>query len=231
MIIGFFHIARVGVSWFASCTSTWETIKRSGLYDATDKIYVNVVGTDNPELPPFYEHEKFQAILSDPKVIVTEAISANVFEFFTMITLQDVAKELSENAKFWYVHSKGATTAVFIPPWDPKDKNPAAYWKEYMEYFVVERWQDCMTLLDSHDIVGTEWREVPYKHFSGNFWWANSEYIKRLPDAREYMEQYRWDRFMPEMYVGRASPKHYCFHNFFADLYRFPALPELYRRP
>jgi hypothetical protein len=98
-----------------------------------------------------------------------------------------------------------------------------------MEYFVIERWADCASLLDTHDTVGTEWREHPYKHYSGNWWWATAGYMQRLPDAQQYMDQYRWDRFMPEMYMGRSNPKHYCFYNFQQDLYRFAAEPHLYR--
>lgn len=230
MIIGFFHIARIGVSWFASLVPTWENLKRSGLYDATDIIYINIVGTDNPELPPYYNDDEFQSIIKDPKVIVTTNDRADVFEFFSMIKIKEVCSSLLENANVWYLHTKGATTAVFVPPWNPKDKNPAAYWKEYMEYFIVERWRDCVEHLRDHDMVGTEWRTVPSPHYSGNFWWANSEYIKRLPDAKQYMEQYRWDRIMAEMYAGRANPKAFCFHNFYEDLYRFSALPAVYRR-
>ncbi|HMD53993.1 MAG TPA: glycosyltransferase [Phycisphaerae bacterium] len=49
-----------------------------------------------------------------------------------------------------------------------------------MQYFVVERYQDCIALLRTHDICGVNWRESPWPHFSGNVWWATSDYIKRL---------------------------------------------------
>lgn len=229
MILGFFHIARIGGSWFDSIRTTWENLKKSGLYDATEHIYVCLVGTNNTEIPPNYNAEEFERIIRDPKIILTEYEAADVFEFVTYIKMMEVCRDVPPNTKLWYIHSKGATTAVFVPPYSPERKNPAAYWKEYMEYFIIERWRDCNSLLDSYDIVGTEWREHPHKHYSGNWWWSSAGYIQKLPDPTQYMEQYRWDRFMPEMYVGRANPNHYCFHNFGQDLYRFAAEPHLYR--
>ena len=37
------------------------------------------------------------------------------------------------------------------------------------------------TCLRDHDLAGTNWRG---NHYSGNFWWARSEHIRRLPDIR-----------------------------------------------
>ena len=32
-----------------------------------------------------------------------------------------------------------------------------------------------------YDVCGVDWRTDPVPHFSGNFWWANSDYLKTLP--------------------------------------------------
>ena len=50
-----------------------------------------------------------------------------------------------------------------------------------MEYFNITRFQDCIEHLCYYDVCGVNWHDWPYPHFSGNFWWANSEYVAGLP--------------------------------------------------
>ena len=53
-----------------------------------------------------------------------------------------------------------------------------------MTYFILEKMEICINeIYNGYDAVGVDWNEIPNKHFSGNFWWASSEYIKSLPPA------------------------------------------------
>ena len=215
-IVGFFHVAKIGGSWYRVYLSLIESIKKHGLYDATDRIYLHFVGSDTTD-------ELTEEVVNDPKFIITTYRDPGVLEFQTLGIMRRVADEEEENCKFWYIHTKGATTANF------EIMNGAACWKEYIEYFTVELWQESAAHLDDHDIVGTEWRFIPHKHFSGNFHWSNSFYVRKLPRMEEYYEKHKNDRIMSEMYIGFGSPKPFIFHNFGQDLYRFEAHPHLYR--
>lgn len=57
-------------------------------------------------------------------------------------------------------------------------------WRELMTYFCVERWQGAASIiLSGYDACGVNWRPYgEHPHFSGNFWWASSDYIASLPD-------------------------------------------------
>jgi hypothetical protein len=46
---------------------------------------------------------------------------------------------------------------------------------------VVRNHSECTRLLLTHDAAGTNWRG---DHYSGNFWWARAEHVRRLPDVR-----------------------------------------------
>ena len=46
---------------------------------------------------------------------------------------------------------------------------------------VVRGHAECTRLLLDHQAVGTNWL---HDHYSGNFWWARSEHVRRLPDIR-----------------------------------------------
>lgn len=62
-------------------------------------------------------------------------------------------------------------------------------WKRLF-YFLVERYKDCLTLLEDYDVVGCH----PNPH--DNFWWATSEYIRKSP-----------------LNGVLQPPKYYCLHN------------------
>ncbi len=82
-----------------------------------------------------------------------------------------------------YFHTKGLSRL---------NQNQIRDWRKYMEYWVIDRWQDCVEELDCEfDTVGTNWIDgsflgadgrsvVNWKHYSGNFWWARASYIRRL---------------------------------------------------
>jgi hypothetical protein len=73
----------------------------------------------------------------------------------------------------------------------------------------VVRWRDCVrSIEDGADAVGPNWRPdfrsvdsaTPCPHFSGNYWIASCEYVRRLaPCSTE-------DRHRAEFWIGLGSP-------------------------
>jgi hypothetical protein len=53
----------------------------------------------------------------------------------------------------------------------------------FFDYFNIENWTDCIEKLDEgFDCCGVNWLpELNPPCFSGNYWWANSSYLKTLP--------------------------------------------------
>jgi len=49
-----------------------------------------------------------------------------------------------------------------------------------MFYFLVSEYKNCLKLLLKYDCVGCNYTDNPFKHFIGNFWWANTNYINKL---------------------------------------------------
>ena len=49
-----------------------------------------------------------------------------------------------------------------------------------MEYYVIDKWKQCLHHLDEYNCVGVKVRQKPLPHFSGNFWWANADYLQTL---------------------------------------------------
>jgi hypothetical protein len=123
----------------------------------------------------------------------------------TLMSLRDFAFK-NPDYKILYLHTKGASKNTL---------NSQSY-RLMMEYFVIDRWKECVEHLNEYDCVGQTWiingdtiwsdgTRVPNTknigHFSGNFWWANASYINRLD--HNYLETgYRLDR---EFWIGTGN--------------------------
>ena len=57
--------------------------------------------------------------------------------------------------------------------------------REYLLYFNVTRYKDCLKLLKDNDTCGAMLIDIPTKHYSQNFWWSKCSHINRLGDARD----------------------------------------------
>ena len=69
-------------------------------------------------------------------------------------------------------------------------------------------------MLDNYDTCGVNLLEDPVMHYSGNFWWAKSDYIKNLQPLhiiiqpkfnshQEYINYY----ILPEMWICSQTKK------------------------
>lgn len=126
----------------------------------------------------------------------------NYYEGTTLLKLYD---ECSSYDNVGYIHSKGMTSLS-------KQVNR---WRKVLEYGVIERWHDNINALNKgYDVSGIIWNYDSY-HFSGNFWWAKSSYIKTLP--RPVIEKWKrhllppgesWNsRLRYEGWIGINFPK------------------------
>lgn len=75
----------------------------------------------------------------------------------------------------------------------------AYYLEQYqncMLYFMIERYELCHRLLKVVDTVGINFQYSPDPHYIGNFWWANAEYIRTLPEVGAD----------PNIWIGMSKP-------------------------
>lgn len=144
------------------------------------------------------------------------------YELPTLQKLWEYCQQAQTNEPICYIHTKGVTT--------PK-RRKRRLWRETLNYWVLRRWQDNVVLLEKCDMAGArafnfkmDGHEVP--HYSGNFWWANSDYIKGLPSPTQYIEDFDFAyspdgsdhrRFGCEFWVGSAHPKMGVVDNYIID--------------
>ena len=121
--------------------------------------------------------------------------TAELYEWITLEKLWEDAINTDEEYYVLYLHNKGATHI------NAKIKN-AKYWRQYMLYFCVSRWQDCIKELQNFIAVGVDLsQENNNLWFAGNFWWTKSSYIKKLENPSKFIN----DRMYAEMWLGSKS--------------------------
>jgi GR25 family glycosyltransferase involved in LPS biosynthesis len=162
-----------------------DAVERAGLLQVLDRLYVVNVG-EAATVPP--------ARTRPGKVrLINYSKDPHLYEKPTLDLLRTFSA-FHEDAKILYLHTKGASheggTARF------------ADWRGHMLHFLVERFPRCLESLERSDVVGCDLLPRPRPHFSGNFWWANARYLRRLDPVPA------GDRHAPEWWVlGRAFPE------------------------
>lgn len=177
----------------------------SGLYDKTEKIFVGCVGKQQSDLalPP-----KFEVVFHNDDI--------HFYEIPILKIMQDLSKQ--EDFLIWYIHTKGVTS---------KESIISSSWRKKMQYFIIERHMDCIKAVEQPncDACGIEIRNSFDKklfdgklrrHFSGNFWWSKSSYVKNLPDVEQTWLTHDRNRYVAEAFIGLA-PKPRLYQMFKSD--------------
>lgn len=210
-----YHLATLN-NWKEIATEQLLTLEKSNLLEACTKMFVTVVGSDIEQAI-----ELFQNTTSSNKIEVIHA-SVEMNGEFPGIIMAKYLAEIDADAKIFYMHAKG------VRHWQTYLEKNMHAWRIYMEYFTIERWQECVHALDSYDICGVNWTLDPVPHFSGNFWWARAEYLRTIPELQE--PHTFENRTACEFYVGSMpNVRVKDFHNSNAELIWIEYTPDKYR--
>ena len=163
----------------------FKKFKSSGLYEKANKIYLTLFG--DIEI-----HSEFLNDFKDMYPKIEYAVIANaVFnnEPDTLNLMIKKANEYEQNTPMLYLHTKGLSYS------NPDLKKNVDAWVRYLDLYVINKWEECVDSLKENDAAGGFYVEEP-KHFQGNFWWANSDYIKNLPKiTNENVSKYNRGEF------------------------------------
>lgn len=159
----YFHVATIG-NHQEIFDEMYYQIEKSNLIENVDLLNVCIVGDSNLN------------VSSNDKINVYRTDEVSEGEFYTLNKIKSFSDSSSTNNKILYLHTKGVTTPKNLCIVD---------WRKYMTYFNVEKYSECLDFLDQFDSCGVDLVSEPTIHYSGNFWWANSSYIKKLPTIDE----------------------------------------------
>jgi Methyltransferase domain len=164
-IRGFATICCLG-NYRAVAAELVEALMESRLYDRIESMELAVLGSAEDQDAVLNLLQPFERLR-----IAYRSTDVTEFEFPALGLLQDACGAWSGNV--FYLHTKGVSRSPL--------SQHARYWRMLMLDQVVRNHRECTDLLREYDAAGTNWRG---SHYSGNFWWARSDHIRRLPDIR-----------------------------------------------
>ena len=203
----FYHIYKVN-NWRDLVTEQLDRVVKSGLYKECDALFVNATGNNEDST---WIMDKY------PKVSWSDW-NKNEWELPTLVKLQEFCRnELAGKSEaIFYFHTKGVTHPNIPTIQD---------WRFLMEYYCIDNWKKCVFRLAAGvDAVGCNLQEEPYRHFSGNFWWANSKYIAEKVATMEIDA----NRMNAEFWLASGNGKFDCVKHSNIDHYYQYYPRELY---
>lgn len=186
----FFHICCIN-NYMQVTNEMIDQLIASGLYGKCKNIFYSLVGNPCTEIKKKINSlDKFHLVHLDRNI-------SNV-EYPILIEVEKFCK--TNDCYILYIHTKGVSL--------PKDDFRQNWRKRLIEKVIMEN-ETCISLLNEGcDIAGCGWKEklngrtlievlkkegymaAAYSHYSGNLWWANSEYIKKLPSMEKIKDKY-----------------------------------------
>jgi hypothetical protein len=170
----------------------------SGLYAKANKFNLILFGNVDTQAEFLNELKEMY-----PKIeygVISNAVFNN--EPDTLNLMIKKANEYEENTPMLYLHTKGLSYT------DSNLKKNIDAWVRYLDLYVINKWEECVDSLKDNDAAGGFFCDGDYnKHFQGNFWWANSDYIKNLPKIEPHnLEKYNRGEFWVLSETNKVYP-------------------------
>jgi hypothetical protein len=179
----------------------------SGLLDAADEWILCTNGKEEN----FETAKQTLAEFENIKFVHT-GNRTDHWEYPTLNYIKQLCDGTDEEFYICYYHLKGLSRL---------GDQRVTDWRLFMEYWNIERWEDCVDKLDqNYDLVGTNIIEQPWLHSSGNFWWSRASYVRKLeplvfPDNLPWGTQSKYInatldggnfRYEHEAWIGSKQP-------------------------
>lgn len=213
----YYHVYLFG-NWETIVKDQLETLKNSGLLKES-KLKVGLVyyaGSD-------HQIDHFKQILSEyenSEIIFVRHTNA-CGESDTLHQMHQFALSIDHNVNILYIHAKGVTQYL------SEREQYVWEWRKIMEYFLVENWQDCVDKLNNgYDCCGINYQDhaahikgkiVSTKIFNGNFYWANSNYLKKLDNSILWEHRHSGENWIlsseHRVYLPFSPPPAFDFYN------------------
>jgi len=163
-----YHIYCVG-NYLKVVEQQLNRLKTSGLYDWCDKLEITCVDTLN-------QFEGIDELVKDLDKAVLNKFVDNHYEHEGINKVWEYSQQYK--GKVFYFHTKGVYNTynnLKEKKESLRKKKGIAWWKETMEYFLIDNFQDCIQKLDEYDQCGIT---NVNRWWCGNFWWSNLSFIK-----------------------------------------------------
>ncbi len=175
-----------------------DLIMTSGLIDNVTFIYICCVGPDT------ITFSKEIMNYNKNKNIFVYKICENLHDYeLPTLNFINLFAQKHPDYNILYLHTKGVGKEINLCIEDQI---------QYMLYFNVMKWKECLNALLKYDTCGVDLRTTPVLHYSGNFWWSTAKNINSLPtinDFSKYPNPLNSLRHNQEFWICYNKQKHF----------------------
>jgi hypothetical protein len=143
----------------------------------------------------------------DKYIIVNYDSDPTLYEAPTINKIQEFSSN-NDNFNILYIHTKG----IRYSSNNQKEND----WIDLMLYFLLDKHTECIEKLNEcYDAVGCNYYKIQFfnwkvpPHFSGNFWWGTSNYLKTIDKLNESLR----DRNVCEYWLFKKDPIYHSMYN------------------
>jgi len=201
-MIGVVHHTFLTGNWEEILKSQIERLISSGLYDSADIIWFTCNLNGNDE-------NVFTDFLKDYNKIQTECHVNNGNEYPGIHKVKELG-DTNEDMKILYFHAKGVSNTYTDNATKQVNQEKIINiqsWRECLEYFVIDKWKDCVDKLDEYDNVGVTCNGGWYW---GNFWWSQSKHIKKCRPV-DYWGRWDYESWLNSYVEGQTNYEFFKF--------------------
>jgi hypothetical protein len=200
----FYHVGQIW-NWQEVYQEQIDRLTASGILDICKHFHIGINGTEPLPFVPENAHVSYN--------------NNHVLEADTLTSLWQFAQD-NPDCNVLYLHTKGVTHV------GTHFEHVTREWRQYLEYFCIDKWHTCVDTLKTYDTCGVLLRDsaaynidsdnpfiIPATFYDGNFWWANTSYIATLDPTYMYVDDMPWLRGKSELWIGTGNPRAACLHS------------------
>jgi predicted O-methyltransferase YrrM len=167
-------------------------LKNSGLYNDCEKIIATIYSDykDDNNRKIFKDLINENDILNKWLII---DLYKNNFEYEILKIMKNYCDYINENINICYFHTKGVCSGEI------EQNIGLSSWRKYLNYFILNKWNNNIEKLKVHDIVCVDYNFNEYhnkKIIDGHFFWTKSEHIKSLPEPILSTDRFYYDSWI-----------------------------------
>ena len=162
-LIAYYHVY-TNSYWKDHATKKLKALQSCKLLENLSQLNITVTY-------PEPENIEFLQNLFNFPIVNIIPLKENYVEYEATKLIYNISK--NKDAYHLFFHTKGVSRGYIQPTVD---------WDECMQYWVIEKWQDCIQRLKDYDSVGIFNMMYRYaeSYYGGNFYWTKSEYVRCL---------------------------------------------------
>ncbi|NBR61889.1 MAG: hypothetical protein EBT86_09645 [Actinobacteria bacterium] len=121
---------------------------------------------------------------------ILEMMDNDMDQMYEGRTLRHIQDEININDQVIYIHTKGisylAGNRTVNGEYNARHAKAINGWRDEMEYYIIDQWQERLKDSAHYQTQGCYLLDQPFKHYMGNFWWAQGSYVLSLPHPMKF---------------------------------------------